>query len=139
MNLSDEPARDRQPFLGPYSTETVIHGGHIVRHFDDIGVLRRAGSVLVLETEQFRKGGLRTFDLRREERLLSNIHVEKHFGVGQDPKDSIESSDRLVSLTQQDLQFSEPNRGDWRQGGRNEGFGSLPGSGDDDPPPEAAG
>ena len=140
MDLSDEPARDRQSFLlGPYSTEAVIQGFHIVRHFDDIGVLGRAGSVLVLEAQQFRKGGLRTFDLGREERLLSDIHIEKHFGVGQDPTDSIESSDRFVSLTQQNLQFSEPNRGGWRQGRRNEGLGSLPGSRDGDPPSEATG
>jgi len=55
------------------------------------------------EKQQIREGGLRAFNLRRQQRLLAYIGIEKKRRVGQDASDAVEPAESSVGSFDQVL------------------------------------
>src|SRR5690606_38989984 len=71
MHLAEQAKGKGKSVTHP--AQAVLHGGHIVRDFGDILEGHR-WQLVVLEQEQIGQGGLRAFDLRREEGFLADVH-----------------------------------------------------------------
>ena len=64
----------------------------------------------ILVLEEVGQGRLRALDLRGQQRLLADVHVEEERGVGQDGGHSIEPADRAVRALELTVEPIHPHR-----------------------------
>src|SRR5262245_11053871 len=117
VNLSNEPSRDGQSCQ---AGQSVIHRLHVVHHFIDIAwnLPRRD---IGFGSEQILQRTLSSFYLAREHRFLTDVHVDKQLGVGEDVNRSVEPTERPVGVRQPALEFAgSRDRGIRRQRGWSE-------------------
>lgn len=90
MHLSDETKRKRKAL--PQSLQAVLHRRDVVRDLRDV-VDRHVRDLVALEQEQIGQRGLRALDLRRQQRFLAHVHIEKQWGRRQDGRHAVEPPD----------------------------------------------
>ena len=97
VNSPQQPQAQGRTALQP--VQAMIYRGGIVGDLADV-VQRHARRILCLELQQFRKRGLRALDLRREQCLLADIHVDQQRWVRQNRCDPVEATQGLVRALQ---------------------------------------
>jgi hypothetical protein len=90
MDLAKESVREGQAAACPL--ETVVERAYVVRHLRDV-VAGNSWRFCEFEQEQLGKRGLGSFDLRREQGLLSDIAIQEEVRVGQQGRDTVQSAE----------------------------------------------
>ena len=117
VDLSNEPERHRQLLQ---TLEAVVHRIDVVH---DLHRVRRRRGVqhLRLEFQNLREGRLGALDLRREHRLLPDVHQDEEVRVGKRLGRSVQPPERAVRLGQEPPHLVvHPHRRIGRQTGGNE-------------------
>src|SRR3990170_2610378 len=100
MNLAEEPQANREP--APNALEAMIHRPDVVRGLADV-LDRHARRNVVLEEQEVGERRLSAFDLRRQDRFLPDVRVQELIWIGQQQRDSIQTTKRLISEIEQCL------------------------------------
>ena len=90
MDFFDEAEGKRKTF--GEALHAVLHRGDVVGHLGDV-VQRGAAGGVVFEEQEFGEGGLRAFDLGREDGFLAHVGVEEELGVGEQSGDAGEPAE----------------------------------------------
>lgn len=96
MHLADQPQRERKLFQ---SLQPVHHRIDVVRDLANV-VDRLPSLCFGLEAEKVGEGGLRAFDLRGEDGLLADVHVEEQFLARQQHRDAVKTTNGAFGNTQ---------------------------------------
>ena len=89
MNLVEEARRKGKRL---HSIEAEAQGVDVVRNLDR--VFETLLRVFVLEQEEIRKRRLGTFDLRRKQRFLTEIHIDEQVRVRDDRGEAVKPRER---------------------------------------------
>ena len=134
--FANESNRDGQAIRK--TPQTVMHRADVVGDLLHIGIDGGTRRVTTLVDQQVRQQRLRTFDLRRQQGFLADIHVKEEIGVGQHPKDPLKMANGSVRLVEQPVELVDAECGDGRQSWRNERLHRLANGRHDHPLPKSA-
>ena len=111
--LADQPEAQRDTF--GHSAKPVVHRGDVVRGLLDV-LSWNARCGLVLEQKKVCQRGLGSFDLRRQNCLLTHIGVQELVGIREQQCDAVKPAERLVCSIEQGLRRDiDFERRTWRQ------------------------
>jgi hypothetical protein len=97
VDLAQQASRQRQ-LRQP--RQPVLERTDVVRDLAHV-VERHAWHALVLEQQQVAQRRLRALDLRRHHDLAADVAVDQERDVGDQPREPIEATDRLVGARQE--------------------------------------
>ncbi len=80
----------------------MVHGRHVVGHLPHV-VQGHARHFLALVEQQIGQGGLRAFDLGRQQRLLADVEVDEQFRIREQRRHPVQPSHGLRRLVEQGI------------------------------------
>ena len=104
MNLAQQTKGNWKPLFEP--GQTMLNGGDIVRGL--LKIVHQSGrSNAILEEQQFRERGLRSFNLRGDHSLLADVEVEKNVRVGQQCSQAVQPPQSLIGPVEERVKASQ--------------------------------